>query len=143
MSRCCHFLPLGCLLLATALPLMACGRGTAAPPATATAAGAGGERADVELDRIRAAIEAALAAAPPRGYSAVPAGVRLRSIGRRDGAIVLDFSAALLAGGTGRTLEDSLHQIVMAASNARTADPFRVDAYTVLVDGAPLESYLR
>jgi hypothetical protein len=140
MSRCCHFLPFGCLLVAMTLAPLACARGVAvtqsavaAPPATA----------DGELDRIRTAVEDALAAAPPRGYSAIPTGVRLRSIDRRNGAIVLDFNAALLAGGTGRTLEDSLHQIFTAASNARPAAPNRADAYTVLVDGAPLESYLR
>ena len=140
MSRSCRFLPLGCLLVAMTLPPMACARGVAAPQGAVAGAQA---TADGELDRIRAAVEDALAAAPSRGYSAIPKGVQLRSIDRRGGAIVMDFNAALLAGGTGRALEDSLHQIFTAASDARLAAPNRVDAYTVLVDGAPLESYLR
>ena len=96
-----------------------------------------------ELDRIRSAVEAALAGGPPRGYAAIPEGVRLRSVSRRDAAIVLDFNAALLASGTGRVLEDSLHQIFTAASSVRAAVPDRVDDFRVLVDGLPLETYLR
>jgi hypothetical protein len=96
-----------------------------------------------ELDRIRSAVEAALASAPPRGYAPIPKGVRLRSVSRRDAAIVLDFNAALLAAGTGRVLEDSLHQIFTAASSVRAAVPDREDDFRVLVDGLPLETYLR
>ena len=98
---------------------------------------------DAELDRIRSAVQAALGTAPPRGYAAIPDGVRLRSIARRDAAIVMDFNAALLGGGTGKVLEDSLHQIFSAASSVRPARPDRVDDYRVLVDGVPLETYLR
>ena len=98
---------------------------------------------DPELDRIRSAIQAAIGEAPPRGYEAIPEGVQLRSVARRDAAIVMDFNAALLRGGTGKVLEDSLHQIFSAASSARAAVPNRVDDYRVLVDGLPLETYLR
>jgi hypothetical protein len=109
--------------------------GSQAPPSQAAA--------DPELDRIRSAVQAALGAAPPRGYAAIPAGVRLRSVVRRDAAIVMDFNAALLGGGTGKVLEDSLHQIFLAASSVRPAVPNRTDDYRVLVDGLPLETYLR
>ena len=110
------------------------------------------ERQDVELGRIGAAVERALVADPPRGYAAVPKGVRLLSVARDDGrAIVLDFTGELLAGGTGRVLEDALHQIVAAASAARVAaaregdnaTPGRVDDYRVLINGVSLDSYLR
>jgi hypothetical protein len=99
---------------------------------------------DEELRRIRAAVELAIVAPPPRGYAQIPRGVRLRSIERRgDASIVMDFSAQLLAEGTGRVLEDSLHQIFTAASNARQPAADRLDDYQVLVNGVPLETYRR
>jgi hypothetical protein len=98
---------------------------------------------DSELGRIRSAIVAALAASPPRGYAQIPAGVRLLSVSRETGGrIVMDFSGELLAAGTGRPLEDALHQIFLAASAARTPAAERVDDYRVLVDGTELERYL-
>ena len=122
--------------------------------ACATSASGGGEAPrpdDAELVRIRAAVEAALTAPPARGYAPIPPGVRLLSIARGTASqIVMNFNRELLAGGTGRPLEDALHQILNAASDARTArrgDPGRetagrVDAYRVLVDGTELEKYL-
>jgi hypothetical protein len=99
---------------------------------------------DEELGRMRTAVVGALSSEPPRGYAAIPKSVRLLSITRRDdGAVVLDFSGELLAGGTGRVLEDSLHQIFTAASSARQPAAERVDDYTVLVNGISLDSYLR
>ena len=99
---------------------------------------------DEELGRMRTAVVGALSSEPPRGYAAIPKSVRLLSITRRDdGAVVLDFSGELLAGGTGRVLEDSLHQIFTAASSARPPAAERVDDYTVLVNGVSLDSYLR
>lgn len=96
-----------------------------------------------ELGRIQAAIVAALAASPPRGYAPIPDGVRLLSISRQTGGrIVIDFSRELLAAGTGRPLEDALHQILLAASAARTPAAGRVDDYRVLVDGTELERYV-
>jgi hypothetical protein len=56
---------------------------------------------------------------------------------------VLDFNKALLAGGTGRALEDALHQILAAASSARTPAPNRIDDSRVLIDGIALETYRR
>ena len=115
------------------------GKSQPAPVQSGTAPAA----ADGELDRIRTAVEAALDGAPLPGYAPIPDGVRLRTVARRDSAIVLDFNAALLAGGTGRVLEDSLHQIFTAASRVRPPVANRVDDYRVLVDGLPLETYLR
>jgi hypothetical protein len=101
-------------------------------------------RIDPELDRIEAAVARALTASPPRGYAAVPPGVRLLSIARGDGrAIVMDFNDALAAQGRGRVLEDALHQVFTAASSVRPAEPRRVDDYRVLIHGVPLDAYLR
>ena len=99
-------------------------------------------RQDEELDRIRAAVERALSSPPPQGYAAVPKGVQLLALGRRDGRIAMNFSRELLAEGTGRVLEDALHQILTAASSARSAGDARTDDYTVLVNGVPLETHL-
>ena len=96
-----------------------------------------------ELGRIRAAVEKALVAEPPRGYAAVPKGVRLLSVERDDRAVVLDFSGELLAGGTGRVLEDAIHQIVVAASAARGGADGRAEDYRVLIDGVGVDAYLR
>jgi hypothetical protein len=99
---------------------------------------------DGELSRIRAAIETALTAPPPRGYAPIPQGVRLLSVARAgNGAYALDFNRTLLGAGTGRPLEDALHQILAAASSARAAGPDRRDDFRVLIDGAALETYLR
>jgi hypothetical protein len=106
---------------------------------------------DDELRRVRIAVEASLTAVPPRGYASIPTGVRLLSIARgTDRQIVLNFSRELLAGGTGRTLEDALHQVLAAASRARavTSDPAgapaagRLDDFRVLVDETDLERLL-
>jgi hypothetical protein len=59
-----------------------------------------------------------------------------------DAQIVMDFSRDLLSAGTGRPLEDALHQIFFAASAARTPAAGRVDDYKVLVDGTEIERYL-
>ena len=100
--------------------------------------------ADVELGRIRQSVEKALTSSPPTGYARIPDGVRLLSVAReKERAIVMDFSTELLAGGTGRVLEDALHQIFAAASAARLALADRVDDYRVLVNGSALETYLR
>jgi hypothetical protein len=69
--------------------------------------------------------------------------VRVLSIVRGPEAqIVMDFSRELLAAGTGRSLEDALHQIFLAASAGRTPAAGRVDGYKVLVDGTEIERYL-
>ena len=124
------------------LGLLACA--SAGRSEAANVAAAAVERQDEELGRIRGAVERALVAPPPGGYSAVPGGVRLLSVSRTDGgAIALDFSRELLAGGTGRVLEDAVHQILAAASRARPATANRIEDYRVLINGLPLESYLR
>lgn len=95
-----------------------------------------------ELSRIRAAVEKALRADPPRGYAAIPRGVRLLSVRQDDdGGIALNLSGDLLASPT-RVIEDSVRQILMAASDARDPREGRVDEFTVLIDGVTLESYL-
>jgi hypothetical protein len=131
----------GLVAAGTTLTAQGCANRPEIPQASTTPPSA---RADEELDRIQAAVETALVSEPPGGYSPIPKGLRLRSIGRRgDGSIVMDFNGQLLAAGTGRVLEDSLHQIFNAASNARRPVPNRADDYTVLVNGVPLETYLR
>jgi spore germination protein GerM len=98
---------------------------------------------DPELGRIRASVERALLTAPPGGYAAIPKGVRLLSLSRAGaGAIVMDFSGELAAGGRGKALEDALQQILLAASNARTPTADRVDDYRVLINGVTLDAYL-
>ena len=125
-----------CALLAGSLAPLACaGRGESTNSAADF-------RQDEELVRIREAIERALSSPPPQGYAAVPTGVQLLGLQRRDGRITLDFSRELLANGTGRVLEDALHQIFTAASSARRAGDGRTDDYTVLVNGVPLETHL-
>lgn len=95
-----------------------------------------------ELSRIRAAVEKALDADPPRGYEAIPSGVRLLSVTEdANGAIVLNLSGELLTRST-RVIEDSLRQILSAASAAREPRPGRVDEFKVLVNGVMLQSYL-
>src|SRR5688572_32911578 len=106
----CHFARLKGLALALAI-VVAPASGTncaavSAPPADRPAA------ADRELGRITAAVQAALTAPPPRGYAPIPPGVRVLSITRGpDAQFVMDFSRHLLSAGTGRPLEDALHQI--------------------------------
>lgn len=90
-------------------------------------------RQDVELGRIRVAVEEKL-----------PKGVRLLSITRGNtGSIVMDFSRELLAAGTGPELEDALHQILTAASSVQTSSANGVKDYRVLIDGVALESHVR
>lgn len=112
-------------------------------PATSLPPVAGRPAGDEELGRIEAAVDAALRKEPPRGYSAIPPGVRLLSLTRRGNSIVLDFNKALLANGTGADLEEAVHQILTAASSARSSPRPPVEDYTVLIDGTPLEIHLR
>ena len=108
-----------------------------------TAASVSPRPADAELDRIRNSVEKALTARPPGGYAAIPAGVRLLSISRGPNqSVVMNFSGELVSGGTGRVLEDALHQILTAASTARPQTADRIDDYRVLIKGVPLETYL-
>ena len=124
---------LACALIGSGVIGPAC-----AHRATSTAS-ATSEREDAELDRIRSAVARALRAQPPRGYAAIPKGVRLLSIARGDArSVVMDFSAELLTGGTGRVLEDALHQIVTAASSVRAAA--RSHDYRILINGVPLDT---
>ena len=118
------------------------------PPALACAARPVQEPAvvvpenDEELRRIAGAVEKALSSDPPRGYEAIPRGVRLNGVERRrDGSIVLDFSEDLLIGTTDRTLEDALHQILTAAADARGANGDGQVRFMVLVNGVTLDSY--
>jgi hypothetical protein len=95
-----------------------------------------------ELSRIRVAVERALVADPPRGYERIPSGLRLLAIGRDStGTIALNFSGELLIAPT-RVIEDSLRQILMAASSALEPLDGRPADFKVLVNGAALESYL-
>lgn len=102
------------------------------------------QQQDEELLRIRTAVETALSSKPPGGYSPIPRGVRLLSITRSSTeSIVLDFSKELLADGTGPALEDAVHQILTAAWVAPRSATAPVAGYEILVNGVPLESYLR
>ena len=47
---------------------------------------------DGELGRIHAAVERALDAEPPRGYAAIPPGVRLLGVARDGDAVVIDLA---------------------------------------------------
>lgn len=108
-----------------------------------TAASLPADTGDSELGRIRIAVERALVATPPGGYARIPTGVRLLALGRDDRAIVMNFSAELAKGGRGKTLEDAVHQILAAASDARTPAPAPAGNYTLLIDGVTLDAYLR
>jgi hypothetical protein len=95
-----------------------------------------------ELGRVRAAVEQALVSQPPRGYAAIPPGVRLLSVAEdAAGTIVLNLSGELLASPL-RVIEDSVRQILLAASSAREPREERVDDFRILVNGVTLESYL-
>lgn len=71
------------------------------------------------------------------------ADVRLLSVARMGGTIVLDFSKELAAAGTGGVFEDELHRLLAAASSARTPPPPRLEDYRVLIDGVPLDRIAR
>ena len=120
-----------------ASPVGACANRAVTPGSVSTVP------ADIELDRIRNSVDKALTAPPPGGYAAIPAGVRLLSISRGPNqSIVMNFSDELVSAGTGRVLEDALHQILMAASTVRPQTVDRIDDYRVLIKGVPLETYL-
>lgn len=128
-------------LIAAVIALHGCAK--VPQPATSVPSVARRPAGDEELGRIEAAVEAALRQEAPRGYSAIPPGVRLLSLTRRGDSIVLDFNKALLTTGGGSNLEDAVHQILTAASSARSSPRPPVEDYTVLIDGTPLESHLR
>lgn len=134
-----HAVPVQIVAVAVAVSLLTA-------PGCATAAEKETSATDVgqtdELDRIRAAVEKALVSDPPRGYAAIPRGVRLLSV-RQDatGVIELNVSGELLVSSQ-RVLEDAVRQILAAAASAREPQPNRIDEFKVLVNGVTLESYL-
>ncbi|MEW6321701.1 MAG: hypothetical protein AB1635_11530 [Acidobacteriota bacterium] len=88
------------------------------------------------------AVESALSAPPPKGYAGIPKGVRLLGISQdAAGPLVLNFSQELIASGTGPPLEDALHRVLTVAADAY--DGSSDLEFRVLIEGRPLEEYLR
>jgi hypothetical protein len=87
--------------------------------------------------RLVVAVRDALTKPAPAGYAAIPTGTSLRAARVQGSRVTLDFNKALLAGGTGRVLEDALRQI----SNA--IDPITRDISAldlrIEIEGVPLE----
>ena len=125
--------------LAAVIPALVAVQGCATVPKSTDVAPAA-KPADVELVRIRAAVDDALQCG--RRCAPFLAHVRLLSVERVGGTIVLDFSRELAAAGTGGVFEDELHRLLAAASSARTLLP-RLEDYRVLVDGVPLDKIAR
>ncbi len=98
-----------------------------------------GRETNDELNQIKDAVERALSAPPPGGYAPIPKGVRLLSVSRNGDSMVLEFNQELLSNGTGGALEDAIHQILTAASNAAGS----VNNYRIFIAGRPLDSYLK
>ena len=122
------------LTLATA-PMLAC-TNRPVTPATVT------PQTDEELHRIAEGVNQALTSKPPRGYEAIPKGVRLLGVDRKqDGSITLNFSEELLAPTDDRRLEDAVHQILTAAAEARGPQTDGAATFRVLINGVTLEAY--
>lgn len=87
--------------------------------------------------RLAALVREAIMKPAPAGYASIPPGTQLTSARVIGSRVQLSFNKALLAGGTGRVLEDALKQITNAIDPAiaHIADvDIRID-----IEGVPLE----
>jgi len=90
--------------------------------------------------KITAAVERAIAAAPPAGYAAIPVGTKLLGVEIFASKIRLNFTKALLLNGTGHKFEDAVKQLTNPISDI-VADMANVE-YQLLIEGKPLAEFL-
>jgi len=93
-----------------------------------------------QAERVRAAVERALASLPPGGYQAIPHGTRILEVKVEGARITLNLSKELLAVSEEALLEDAVHQILARVSDA--VPELKDVEYRILVEGVPYERYL-
>jgi len=90
---------------------------------------------------IRRVVNEALVEAPPDGYARIPVNVRLLSVQKKKGVLILNFSKELVSNSRAE-LEDAIHQILTRINNLESGS-LKISTYRILIEGRPLEGFLR